>query len=158
VEIGDPRRLWIVADVPENAAGSIPVGRAADVTIPGAAVSYRAVVDGMGPVVDGEQRRLPLYLRLLDTPKQLAAGMLAEIRFRGGASGTISVPAEAVLIKDGAHRIVYVQRPDGKFEPRPVSIGDARGGRVVITHGLRPGESIVVHGALLLDSSAEQQL
>ena len=158
VEIGDPKLLWIVADIPENAVGSLAIGRAADIRIPGAGRSYRAVLDGIGQVVDGEQRRLPIYLRFEDRPQNLAAGMLAEIRFEARPTNIVSIPSTAVLIKDGTNRIVYVQRADGKFVPRPVTIGEARDGRVVILSGLQAGERIVAQGALLLDGSAEQQL
>ena len=112
----------------------------------------------MGQLVDGEQRRLPIYLRFGESPSNLAAGMLAQIRFETGGGNIISVPSSAVLIKDGTNRIVYVQRADGKFIPRPVTIGEARDGRVTILKGLQIGERIVAQGALLLDSSAEQQL
>lgn len=158
VEIGDPKRLWVIADIPENAVGSLAIGSVADVHIPGAGRTYRAILDGMGQLVDGEQRRLPIYLRFGESPSNLAAGMLAQIRFETGGGNIISVPSSAVLIKDGTNRIVYVQRADGKFIPRPVTIGEARDGRVTILKGLQIGERIVAQGALLLDSSAEQQL
>ena len=61
---------------------------------------------------------------------------------------TLTVPVSAVLIKDGKRRIVYVQRADGRFEPREVRAGQPSGGRVPILEGLKPGERIVVKGAL----------
>ena len=158
VEIGDPKRLWVIADIPESAVGSLVIGQAADIHIPAAGRSYRATLDGMGRLVDGEQRRLPVYLRLDENPANLAAGMLAEIRFKDGATPLVSVPVSAVLIKNGVSRIVYVQGAGGKFVARPVVIGDVRDGRVAIVKGLERGERIVTDGALLLDNSAEQQL
>ena len=75
-----------------------------------------------------------------------------------GAEAGISVPVTAVLIKDGKRRVVYVERPDGTFEAREVQTGRNRDGRVVILQGLAAGERVVVRGALLLDTQAEQLL
>ena len=68
------------------------------------------------------------------------------------------LPVEAVLIKDGKTSIVYVQRGDGSFAPREVRTGTSKAGYVEILSGLQPGERVVVKGALLLDSEAEQLL
>jgi len=161
-EVGDPKRLWVVASVPESAltglAGNLAIGRAAEVRIPGADARFDAVLDGVGQVVDGEQRRLPIYLALKGSTARLTAGMLAEVRLVGAGDGVLSVPTAAVLIKDGSRRIVYVQGANGGFEARTVRTGVSRDGRVTILEGLRPEERIVVRGSLLLDSEAEQQL
>lgn len=161
ITIGDPKKLWVVAEVAETEVGALNKGQAAEVRVPGADLRFDALIDGLGQVVDGEQRRLPVYL----TPKSelenraLAPGMLAEVRIRSNqSSDIISLPATAVLIKDGSRRVVYVQREDGRFEPREVRTGVSREGRVVILEGLKPGEKVVVRGALLLDGEAEQLL
>jgi cobalt-zinc-cadmium efflux system membrane fusion protein len=83
--------------------------------------------------------------------------MYAELRFTARGE-TLTVPVAAVLIKDGKQRVVYVQRPDGRFEVREVRTGPTTGGMVPILEGLTPGERIVVKGALLLDRQAEQLL
>ena len=82
--------------------------------------------------------------------------MFAEVRFESGSA--ITVPVDAVLVKDGARRIVYVRDGRGRLVPREVEVGASRNGRVVIASGVSAGEMIVTHGALLLDSSASQQL
>jgi cobalt-zinc-cadmium efflux system membrane fusion protein len=88
----------------------------------------------------------------------MRAGMLAQVALRVGAKAAISVPVSAVLIKDGKRRVVYVERADGAFESREVQTGQNRNGRVVIVQGLTAGERVVVRGALLLDTQAEQLL
>ena len=84
--------------------------------------------------------------------------MLAQVALRLAAEGGISVPVTAVLIKDGKRRVVYMARPDGTFQAREVRTGRNRDGRVVILQGLADGDRVVVRGALLLDTQAEQLL
>lgn len=158
VEIGDPTRLWIVADVPEDDVASIQVGMRAEIRVPAADASFAASVDGIGRIVDSEQRRLPVYLVPQGRLPVLTPGMQAEVRLTLNRQGALTLPVSAVLIKDGSRRVVMVQRADGQFEAREVRTGIAREGRVTILEGVQPGDKVVVRGALLLDSAAEQLL
>jgi cobalt-zinc-cadmium efflux system membrane fusion protein len=101
---------------------------------------------------------MQVYLALAKRPDGLRAGMMAQIALRVGAEAGISVPVEAVLIQNGKRRVVYVARTDGTFEAREVQTGRNHDGRVVILQGLSAGEKVVVRGALLLDTQAEQLL
>jgi cobalt-zinc-cadmium efflux system membrane fusion protein len=158
VEIGDPRKLWVVAELPESEVAGLAVGRKGEIRVPAADSRFEAVVEGVGKVVDGEQRRLPIYLSIKGSSLKLTPGMLAEIRLSDVAEAPLNLPTTAVLIKEGSRRIVYVQNAEGKFEARTVRTGVSREGRVTILEGLAAGEKVVVRGALLLDAQAEQLL
>lgn len=160
VEIGDPKRLWIVADVPERELTGLAPGRTAQVSVPSVDATFAAKIESVGHAIDPEQRRMPVYLSFSDKDAggRLTAGMYAQVRLAGAEAGALSLPASAVLIKNGAQRQVYVMREDGKYEPRPVRTGLSRGGQVEILEGLTAGDKVVVQGALLLDSEARQLL
>ena len=158
LELGDPTRLQVVAQVPESDLRRIAVGQEAEVELPGLAIRVPARVENFSPRVDLESRRVQVYLALLRRADGLRAGMMAQIALRVGAEAGISVPVSAVLIKDGKRRVVYVARPDGAFEARDVQVGRSRDGRATILQGLSAGDSVVVRGALLLDTQAEQLL
>lgn len=158
VEVGDPKRLWTVIDMAESDLAGLAIGRAAEVIIPALDARLMATVDGMGSRVDGEQRRVPVYLAVKSLPAGAIPGMLTEVRFAEAAGERISLPPSAVLIKDGSQRLVYIEKAPGKYEPRPVRVGPTRDGRVTILEGLKTGERVVVRGALLLDGEAELAL
>jgi len=158
VELGDPTRLQVVAQVPEGDLRRIVVGQEAEVELPALAARVSARVENFNPRVDPESRRTQVYLALAKRIEGLRAGMLAQVALRAGAKTGISVPVSAVLIKDGRRRVVYVERADGAFEAREVRTGQNRDGRVAILQGLTAGERVVVRGALLLDTQAEQLL
>lgn len=158
LELGDPARLQAVADVPEGELSRIAIGQEADVDLPALATRVAAKVESLNPRVDPESRRAQAYLALAKPVDGLRAGMLAQIALHVRAQQGMSVPVSAVLIKDGKRRVVYVERADGGFELREVRIGRNRDGQVEILSGLTPGERIVVRGALLLDTQAEQLL
>ena len=158
LELGDPTRLQVVAQVPESELRRVAVGQEAEVELPALAARVAARVENFSPRVDPESRRTQLYLALAKRTDGLRAGMMAQVILRVAAEEGLSVPATAVLIKDGKRRVVYVERPDGTFEARDVQTGRNREGQVVILKGLKAGERIVVRGALLLDTQAEQLL
>jgi len=158
LELGDPTRLQVVAQVPEGDLRRIAVGQEAEVELPALAARVAARVENFNPRVDPESRRAQVYLALARRTDGLRAGMLAQVVLRAGTKAGISVPVSAILIKDGKRRVVYVERPDGAFEAREVQTGQNRDGRVAILQGLAAGERVVVRGALLLDTQAEQLL
>lgn len=160
VDVGDPSRLWVVADVPERELAGIRSGRNARVQVPGIDAGFAMKVVGIGHAVDAEQRRLPIYLDFQDKQPdaRLAAGMFAQVQVEGVEGSALTLPATAVLIKDGARSEVYLKGADGKYEARQVRTGVSRGGRVEILEGLSAGDQVVVQGALLLDNEAQQLL
>jgi cobalt-zinc-cadmium efflux system membrane fusion protein len=154
VELADPGRVWVVADVPEPDVARIAAGQQARVRVPALDATLEGTVDGVGSAVDAASRRMPVYLSIKAPPARLTPGMLAEVSFAGARDG-LSVPVSAVLIKDGHRRVVYVQRADGRFEVREVRTGRSSGGRIAIQEGLSATDRVVVKGALLLDGEAE---
>jgi cobalt-zinc-cadmium efflux system membrane fusion protein len=154
VELADPGRVWVVAEVPEPEVARVVSGQQVRVRVPAIDATLEGTVDGIGSAVDAASRRLPVYIALKAPPAGLTPGMLTEVRFAGSRDG-LSVPVSSVLIKDGHRRVVYLQRADGKFEVREVRTGRSSGGRVAILEGVSAGDRIVVKGALLLDGEAE---
>ncbi len=155
LELGDPDRLQVVAQVLESDLRRITIGQKAEVELPALASRIAARVENFNPRVDSESRRTQVYLALEKRIDNLRPGMLAQVALHVGAGAGIVVPVSAVLIKDGKRRVVYVERLDGTFEAREVQAGRNRDGRVEILQGLAAGERIVVRGALLLDTQAE---
>jgi cobalt-zinc-cadmium efflux system membrane fusion protein len=160
IEIGDPHGLWVVADVPEGEVALVQNATRAEVAIPslnGATLAGKLA--GIAPRSDAETRRTPFYIELQDAPDELRAGLLVRVTVFGAPTeGEIWLPVTAVLLKDGSRRVVYIEEAGGRFTPREVELGDERAGRVRILKGLKPGERVVMKGALLVDREAEQLL
>jgi cobalt-zinc-cadmium efflux system membrane fusion protein len=159
VEVGDPKALWVVADVPEGEADLVAKAARAEVSIAALNLKLAGRVAGIAPKSDAETRRTPFYVELEKRPDELRAGMLAQVALSGiSGEAQLTLPVTAVLLKEGGRRIVYVEDPSGRFVARSVEVGDERGGRVRVLKGLQPGERVVMRGALLVDREAEQLL
>jgi membrane fusion protein, heavy metal efflux system len=159
VEIGDPAGLWVVADVPEGEVSQVVKGAQAEVTVSALNAMLAGRVAGIAPKSDAETRRTPFYVELEGRPAELRAGLLVRVKVLGGSTeGEIWLPVTAVLVKDGSRRIIYIEDNTGRFMPREVEVGDERGGRVRVLKGVKPGERVIMRGALLVDREAEQLL
>jgi len=158
LELGDPTQLLVVAQVPESDLHRVAQGREAEVELPALSTRLPARVESFSPRVDPESRRAQIYLTLAGRAEGLRPGMLVQVTLHVATADGILVPVTAVLIKEGKRRVVYVEQADGAFRLREVQTGRNQNGSIVILQGLRAGERVVVRGALLLDTQAEQLL
>jgi multidrug efflux system membrane fusion protein len=71
--------------------------------------------------------------------------------------GTILVPSQAIQTSQEGE-IVFVVKPDLTVEVRPVEVGRAVDGEVIVTKGLKPGERVVTDGQLRLVPGAKVQI
>jgi RND family efflux transporter MFP subunit len=120
----------------------------------GAAVT--GTVRTVAPTVDPQTRIALVYVDLppsLSADAPLKAGMFAGGEFNLGESGALTVPQQAVVVRDG---FAYVFRLDpGKGDNRvsqlKVTTGRRIGDRVEVTAGLPADALVVVSGAGFLN-------
>lgn len=107
----------------------------------------------VAPTVDPQSRTALVYV---DLPAQLAAnapfkaGMFASGRFELGQSNALTVPQQAVVVRDG-FSYVFRLNPDGRVSQLKVATGRHVGERVEVTAGLAPDAQVVVGGAGFLN-------
>lgn len=77
----------------------------------------------------------------------LLPGMYMRVALEQGVqAGVIAVPQQAVRRDGGGQPQLYILKPDGTLELRPVRTGRTLDNRQVIEDGVRPGEQVVVEG------------
>jgi Cu(I)/Ag(I) efflux system membrane fusion protein len=154
--IADISKIWIVADVYSDQAASLPPGTRASVTVLGLNRTFSAVVSNSLPLFDPVSRTLKVRLEADNPGLVLRPDMFVDVDFKAMPPGNVSVPVEAV-IDSGQHKVVYVETGPDLFEPRPVEVGEAYDGRVVILHGLQAGDRVVTSGTFLIDSESRMR-
>jgi RND family efflux transporter MFP subunit len=106
------------------------------------------------PSADSVTRLVPVEVALTGAAARAARpGFLARVTFRlEPRTGVLMVPGTAVL-ENPRGAVVYVVK-DGRGTLRPVTRGATYQGRVEITNGLEPGDSVVVAGNTMLRDGA----
>ncbi len=155
--IEDLSRVWVLAEFLGEEARNIRSGAVARVSMPGGTgTALRATVSGALSAFDPVSQRLKVRLETANPDLILRPGMSVDLEFPVKLPPSINVPADA-LVESGLRKIVFVERDQGIFEPRPVETGWRFGDRVQIVRGLNPGETIALAGNFLLDSESRLQ-
>lgn len=141
-------RAEVVAqDLGRIKPGSRAVVRAAS----GAEIAGK--VRTVAPSVDPQTRVALVYVDLppaLSSDMPLKAGMFASGRFELGASTALTVPQQAVAVRDG-FSYVFRLNPDNRVSQVKVTLGRRLGQRVEVVSGVGADTPVVVQGAGFLN-------
>lgn len=129
-------------------------GAPVEVSFPTSDQPCRGHVAYVAPAVTEGVRTVPVRIELDALPPDARPGLFGRASI-GLVDEGISLPASAVLVRDGDRTVVYVETGEGRFASRDVEIGPSHDGRVYIARGVSAGDHVVVEGALLLDGTAD---
>lgn len=107
----------------------------------------------VGPTVDQQTRAALVYVDLPNDGGKNApakAGMFAQGEFDMGMSTALTVPQQAVVLRDG-FSYVFRLNPDSRVSQVKVRTGRRLGDQVEITAGITPETVLVVKGAGFLN-------
>lgn len=142
------QRLEWRAEVTPAEVGRIQRGQKVTVTAPsGAAV--QGVVRAVAPTADTQTRNILVYVDLPRHP-DFKAGVFARGQFDQGQTAALTVPAQAIVTRDG-HAHVFAVGPDNKVSMLRVKTGRRTGERVEVLQGLQATQRVAVQGAGFLN-------
>lgn len=106
--------------------------------------------------VDPSTGQVALRAELPNPQGMLLPGMFVRVRLeQAQVDGAILLPQQAVTRGDKGDSVMVVA-PDGGVAPRPVKIEGAQGNHWIITSGLKPGEQVLVEGAMKVAMGAKK--
>lgn len=156
--VADLSTLWLTVHAFERDAVRVQKGTLARVTfsaLPGREFSGNVIT--VGRQVSTESRTVDIRIDVRNQGELLRPGMSASATLPIGVSSTpiLAVPVAAVQ-RVGGNWCVFVPHGMGRFEIRAVGRGRDLGLEVEVLSGVSAGETIVVDGAFVLKSQAEQ--
>jgi len=107
----------------------------------------------VAPTVDAQTRTTLVYVDLppnLSGSAPLKAGMFAGGEFELGASNALTVPQQAIAVRDG-FSYVFRLNPDSRVSQVKIGTGRRLGERIEVVSGLAPDAQIVIEGAGFLN-------
>jgi membrane fusion protein, heavy metal efflux system len=156
--VADLSNVWLVADIPEQDAGDVAVGKAVQAEIPAfPGRTIRGRLAFVGATVSPESRTVRAHMNLGNSQGRYKPAMLATITLKGSAHREQVIPGAAVVREENADH-VFVQVAENTFLLRKVSLGDEYGDSRVLASGLEPGEKIVIDGAFHLNNERKRLL
>jgi Cu(I)/Ag(I) efflux system membrane fusion protein len=153
--IADHSVVWALIDVAERDLGAISIGQPAAVkarSYPGREFSGK--VEVVYPEINKETRTARIRVELPNPDLVLLHDMYVDAEIdTGNAAPVVSVPESAVM-DTGSRQAVFVEKGQGRFEPRDVKLGHRGGGYVEIREGISDGEPVVVSANFLIDAES----
>lgn len=136
------------AEVTPTEIARVSKGQKAEVSLASGA-TLLGTVRAIAPAADPQTRNILAYVDLPRHP-ELKANTFASGRFLLPASNGLTVPAAAVVQRDG-HSYVFVVDAQNKVGQRKVLTGRRVNESVELTQGLRPEDRVAVQGAGFLN-------
>ena len=155
--IADLSKLWVVADVPEQNAGSVRVGETVSVEV--AALPERKVAGSLSfvaPTVNPETRTVRARMELPNPEREFKPKMLASMLIKGKPQKRLTLPAQAV-VREENREFVLVRTGENAYRLQPVQLGAEYDGRRVVVSGLGESAIVVVEGAFHLNNERKRR-
>jgi cobalt-zinc-cadmium efflux system membrane fusion protein len=150
--VSDPRRLWLLIDLPEKLIPRVRLGSTVAVESDAyAGERFNAKIVQLGQVLDPNTRRAIVRAKLDNTAGRLLPEMYVRALLPADSGQGVAVPNSA-LVNRGLYTYVFVQAADGSFKRREVKLLTRGSETSFVGEGLKDGEDVVVTGALLLDA------
>ena len=141
-------RLEWRAEVASSELARIQVGNPVNLTAASGA-QVQGKVRMIAPTVDAQTRNALVYVDL-PSHADIRAGMFARGEFVLGQRSAITVPASAIVVRDGFSN-VFELTADKHVRMVRVQTGQRSGEAVEITSGLTPNAAIVARGGAFLN-------
>jgi Cu(I)/Ag(I) efflux system membrane fusion protein len=153
-DIADLSRVWVLADTYESDLPLVRIGMPGELTapyLPGR--SFKGPVTYVNPTVEEKTRTVKLRIELANEGRLLKPDMFVDVRLRADLGTGLSVP-ESAVIDSGGRTLVFLDRGEGRFDPREVSLGVRAGAGFQVLAGLEDGDRVVTSANFLLDSES----
>jgi Cu(I)/Ag(I) efflux system membrane fusion protein len=157
VEVADLSVVWLWAEFYENELSMLQVGQKLAVTAksyPGQ--NFDGTISLIDPFLDATKRTAKVRIDIPNPDFKLRPGMYvnAELEMEMGAALTIPISA---VMPTGTRSVVFVDRGEGKLEPRIVQLGAKYGDIYEVKSGLEENERVVASANFLIDAESKVQ-
>jgi len=154
--IADLSTIWLYLDVYEYEMSLVKIGQQVTITTPSYPDrTYTGVISFIAPFLDNKTRTVRVRCEIENEGLSLKPGMFANAMINVLiGEGVVAVP-ESAVIHSGKHTHVIIDKGDGKFMPRPVTLGTLAGDYYQVLSGVMEGETVVTSANFFIDSESQ---
>lgn len=153
--VADTSVVWAMIDVAERDLGMLAVGQPVAVrarSFPGR--QFSGTISIIYPQVNRETRTARVRIELLNPDLALLPDMYVDADIDIGSRQPVLAVPESAILDTGSRQAVFIEKGQGRFEPRDVKLGHRGDGYAEIREGIIEGESVVVSANFLIDAES----
>ena len=157
VEVADLSVVWVWAEFYENELPMLKVDQKIDITAksyPGE--KFEGTISLINPFLEEAKRTAKVRIDIPNPDFKLRPGMYVNTELAMDMGEGLTIPVSAVM-PTGTRNVVFINRGEGKLEPRIVQIGSKYGESYEVQNGLHEGEQVVASANFLIDAESKVQ-
>jgi Cu(I)/Ag(I) efflux system membrane fusion protein len=153
--IVDHQVVWVLVDIAERDLDRIALGQTVDVRP--RAFAHRTFSGNVAliyPHLNAQTRTARVRIELTNPDGLLRPDMYVDAEINTGSAEPVLTVPDSSILDTGSRQAVFVDKGDGRFEPRDVKLGHRGDGYVEIREGISDGEPVVVSANFLIDAES----
>ena len=157
VEVADLSVVWVWGEFYQDELPMLRIGQEITVTsssYPGE--QFKGQLTLVDPFIDDVKRTGRVRLDIQNPDLKLKPDMYVDLVLEMDMGKSLVVPVSAVM-PTGKRNIAFVDKGNGKLEPRLLVLGGKYGDVYAVTSGLKEGERVVASANFLIDAEAKIQ-
>ena len=154
-KIVDLSTIWVNVQVFEHQVPWLRIGQRATIELPyEPGRRHTGTVRFLHPSLDQRTRTMTASIELPNPGQRLRADMYATVTIDVPAARHVLAVPDNAVIHSGERDVVVIDRGNGLFQARDVTLGVNGSGLWQVTRGLDEGDRVVVSAQFLLDSES----
>ena len=157
VEVADLSVVWVWGEFYQDELPMLQIGQEVTVTsssYPGE--KFRGQITLIDPFIDNAKRTGRVRLDIQNPDLKLKPDMYVDLVLDMDMGRSLVVPVSAI-IPTGKRNIAFVDKGEGKLEPRVLELGGKFGDVYAVKSGLKEGERVVASANFLIDAESKIQ-
>jgi len=157
VEVADLGVVWVWAEFYENELPMLQVGQKIEVTTksyPGE--KFEGTISLINPFLEEAKRTAKVRIDIANPDFKVRPGMYVNAELAMDMGQALTIPVSAVM-PTGTRNVVFVDKGEGKLEPRMVELGTKYADIYEVKSGLKENERVVASANFLIDAESKVQ-
>ena len=157
VDVADLSLVWVWAEFYEDELSMLAKGQKVRITAksyPGQ--TFEGELSLINPFLMEMKRTAKVRVDIPNADFKLRPGMYVNLELAMDMGEGLTIPVSAVM-PTGSRSLVFVDKGEGKLEPRLVQLGRKYGDLYEVLDGLKEGERVVASANFLIDAESKVQ-
>src|SRR5213596_3361658 len=157
VEVANLSLVWMWAEFYENELSMFQVGQKLAITAksyPGQ--NFDGTIALIDPFINETKRTAKVRIDIPNADFKLRPGMYVNAELAMDMGEALTVPVSAIM-PTGERNVVFIDKSEGKLEPRIVQLGGKYGEVYAVNSGLQENERVVASANFLIDAESKVQ-
>lgn len=145
LRIVDLREMELAIQLPSSEISRVRVGQTITFQVDTYGdTNFKGSIVRLNPMAKTSNRKITVYASVANPDMRLRGGLFVHgsLRDAGSPSG-LAIPATAVQTQDGQSGVMVIRQKQLQWQPVVLGASDDRSGQVLVTEGLKEGDSVV---------------